>query len=479
MQDAGGKKFNYLPDNDGKLEAELNRAIFAGDGQKVISLLDQNVNPYSGIRAASGDIQHLPMLKLMLENGEKYGVNPNDAIITAIHRNVLPALELLLQHGANASAGIFDAAKGHRIEHFNLLINYGANYDKAIPSIFERKDLSVLKFLIANGVTRAQVLKHLDKDKSKNISSEMKQFIIDDLKIPQYLHYEYFNNSGLIGTWVPESLLSKPTLSYIAYLLEAKPLEVTSPEYKKLTSITYLVPFEYGDDAKSPYLEMAKKSPLVEKLLDHTEKEDVVYRIDIMNINNDSGGVYKWSKEIQVDHLKLQPFIIHELSHGIMQHMFGNLCNPYPAQATDQKTIYQHAFYQTYANVHKLLKPGQQYGSNEGLLEAVKTASLDKVSGSKYMIAEILQSMLKSDSYTPADFDCELVVRYPQLLITDGVNQEDVEEIMQPIAQYYKDYIIPRLDAALEPAIAAEEQHSESPLAWAWEQITDYASSWL
>lgn len=254
--------------------------------------------------------------------------------------------------------------------------------------------------------------------------------------------------------------------------------ELKCSDYKNLTEITKLSK-EYSFDVSCFYASMAAEHPLAKKILDYAEHSlskstsERQRRFALWSIrfgeklNDNLLGVYqteKWCSRskctynnfedyryvfsnpnfsnhklnviIVEDPIKNREFVLHELTHYVIDDIFNNDSNPFPFNDPLEEEM-RVAFETANANLDHYFKKTLWFPYVDLINKLRSDGMVGWISTASY-------------AYDESEYLAEMIVRYPQALISKEADKEAALEILTPVIEYWEKHISPKLDLAGE-----------------------------
>ncbi len=159
--------------------------------------------------------------------------------------------------------------------------------------------------------------------------------------------------------------------------------------------------------------------------------------------NNDNtmtvvGTYSKWKERIEImqpidDSLEFKGTLIHEMSHKLMDILYDNFAKPYRQYNNEAKDAYQKAINKIKEKLEEIKK---EYDYN----------SLNNIQTGNKLYNQVIQSLLNVQKYDKNEHQCEYIVRYPQSIASGSYDNAKVKELMQPLADYWNEYIQPDIE---------------------------------
>lgn len=130
--------------------------------------------------------------------------------------------------------------------------------------------------------------------------------------------------------------------------------------------------------------------------------------------------------------------MIHEITHRLMDVLYDNVSIPYRIDDIEAQTAYQKTMYDLEEKLD-ILKREYDYFSKKKIITGNKL----------YDIA--IESLLNvRELYDGESQLCEYIVRFPQSIANGTYGDVKVQELMQPLADYWKQYIEPNINLYLD-----------------------------
>lgn len=123
--------------------------------------------------------------------------------------------------------------------------------------------------------------------------------------------------------------------------------------------------------------------------------------------------------------------IIHEMAHKLMHILYNNGANPYSKNNSEIENIYKETIKQLESKLENIK---EHFGRNR--TDYYSEGSFDQAIRSLLSVKEV---------YPEEDHLLEYIVRYPQSIAEGTYNDPEVKEIMQPLADFWNQYIEPDL----------------------------------
>lgn len=263
-------------------------------------------------------------------------------------------------------------------------------------------------------------------------------------------------------------------------MMKSTALEISTPEYQNLCRKTYVINSE-DKIIECPFPKIASLHPLAEKILTYLEESNKPF--SVYEISTEAAGLIgsynSLTNTVKLPKLNYHPSVIHETTHLAMNIMYSSFAYPYPVSYANnilnyihkytvllgielfnaklygynnkQEKAYIEAANKVYINIYKLIYNSSEVAPLGNIVDEIKYYNFEKPSNtltkSEIIIAYNIISML--NYYNFGEYDIELVVRYPEFLVDDKIENEAVMSLFAPIAEYYDRYIIPNLEQGI------------------------------
>lgn len=141
-----------------------------------------------------------------------------------------------------------------------------------------------------------------------------------------------------------------------------------------------------------------------------------------------------------LDSMGFKGTMIHEITHKLMDALYDNDSNPYRLDDIVAKAAYQNALHDLEKKLD-ILKREYDYNSKE----EIKT-------GNKFYdhAIESLINVRNLKLYKDENYLREYIVRFPQSIANGTYRDVKVQELMQPLADYWNQYIQPEINTYLD-----------------------------
>jgi hypothetical protein len=215
------------------------------------------------------------------------------------------------------------------------------------------------------------------------------------------------------------------------------------------------------------YDTLSARADLMPGILKTLDQQQALYVVDFTHQEDDALGLSALEsalhQKVQVDDIGNIPTLAHELTHGLMNHLFGHV-EPYKTEGDEKR--FEATFSQTlchiYAAVTNSTVPVEDKAttyvketcarqpyvhSDMAMAETIKALKNSPYSlyenPSKDLILQSIRSIV--EDYKPHQHHAELIARYVQLSVDQRVDQAFLSTIMKEVAAYYDEVIDPLL----------------------------------
>lgn len=122
--------------------------------------------------------------------------------------------------------------------------------------------------------------------------------------------------------------------------------------------------------------------------------------------------------------------LIHEITHKLMDVLYKNHTNPYRLTDSKAKNAYANLIKNLELKLNQLQK---KYGDLNG-----------DINTGNELYDYTIRCFMNIKKYSKTDQQiCEYIVRYPQLIAAEKYGDKQVRELMQPLADYWNQYVLP------------------------------------
>lgn len=158
-------------------------------------------------------------------------------------------------------------------------------------------------------------------------------------------------------------------------------------------------------------------------------------KIKVKQIGGYAAGLYLVGSDLvkiapNGDRLSFVGTLVHEWGHQMMDVLYRNNCNPYGFLDWNRSGVYQEAITQLEAN-------------------------LDGIAWGESVQLDAVKSRFDLSSYHKRSYNCEYVVRLPQVMASGYYKDERVKEVLKPLKDYWDKYIQPDIDKYIKDRSAS------------------------